>query len=94
MSVILPLTADLERRLNEEAGRLGIAPGAYAVQLLERQLTPKGLTESKIDMLQAWMHEGDEAEQRATGEFLIHSLDEDRPSDRKLFPPALKGISW
>ncbi|MEH1887225.1 MAG: hypothetical protein V7L19_28570, partial [Nostoc sp.] len=28
------------------------------------------------------------------GEYLIHALDEDRLSDRKLFPVELKGITW
>ena len=29
-----------------------------------------------------------------TGEYLIRVLDEDRLSDRKLFPAELKGITW
>ena len=29
-----------------------------------------------------------------TGEYLIRALDEDRLSDRPLFPPELKGVTW
>ena len=34
------------------------------------------------------------AEQQETGEYLIRILDEDRLSNRKLFPPELKGVTW
>lgn len=37
-----------------------------------------------IDLLNAWERE-DAEEQRETLEFLMKALDEDRPSDRKLF---------
>jgi hypothetical protein len=36
---------------------------------------------------QSWIDAGDENEQRKTGEYLIRVLDEDRLSDRPLFPP-------
>lgn len=38
-----------------------------------------------IELLRAW-REGDEQEQRDTWEYLKQALDEDRLSDRKLFP--------
>ncbi len=41
--------------------------------------------EALIHLLQPW-REGDEQEQRETLEFLQKALDEDRLSDRKLFP--------
>jgi hypothetical protein len=47
-----------------------------------------------IDLLQSWIDEPDDGEQRSTGEYLIQALDEDRTSDRLLFPAELKGISW
>lgn len=37
-----------------------------------------------IELLRS-LREGDEEEQRETGEYLIRALDEDRPSYRKLF---------
>lgn len=45
-------------------------------------------------LIQSWMEEDDAGEQRETVEYLIHALDEDRLSDRKLFPKELKGKSW
>jgi hypothetical protein len=41
--------------------------------------------QSLIDLLRSWQ-EGDADEQRETWEFLKTALDEDRMSDRKLFP--------
>ncbi|MEG4273373.1 MULTISPECIES: hypothetical protein [unclassified Microcoleus] len=38
------------------------------------------------------MDEEDAEEQQETGEYLIHALDEDRLSDRQLFPIELKGV--
>ena len=45
-------------------------------------------------LLQSWANDGDEAEQRETGEALLAGLDENRPSERKHFPPELAGESW
>jgi hypothetical protein len=47
-----------------------------------------------VDLLQSWIEAGDAQEQKETGEYLIRILDEDRLSDRRLFPPELKGVSW
>lgn len=43
-----------------------------------------------VNLLQAWIEDGDVEEQKETGEFLIKALDEDRLSDRPLFPPSSK----
>jgi hypothetical protein len=44
--------------------------------------------QAAIELLQSWLDvdEEDAQEQRETGEFLLKALDEDRWSDRKLFP--------
>jgi hypothetical protein len=47
-----------------------------------------------VELLQSWIEEGDAQEQKETGEYLIQALDEDRLSDRSLFPPELKGVTW
>ncbi len=49
---------------------------------------------SLVQLVQSWMDEGDTDEQRETLEYLIHALDEDRLSSRKLFPKELQGKSW
>ena len=46
------------------------------------------------NLMQLWLDEENIAEQRETLEFLLHALDEDRLSDRKLFPEELEDESW
>jgi hypothetical protein len=57
-------------------------------------MSAKDRQDELISLLQAWIEEGDAEEQRETGEYLIRVLDEDRLSDRKLFPPELEGVTW
>jgi hypothetical protein len=57
-------------------------------------LPPKKPQQELAKLLQSWIVEGDAQEQKETGEYLVRSLDEDRLSDRRLFPPELKGVSW
>ena len=47
-----------------------------------------------IELLQSWIDTDDPAEQQETGEALLEGLDENRLSDRPLFPPELKGKTW
>jgi excisionase family DNA binding protein len=42
--------------------------------------------QAAIELLDSWLVEGDEEEQRETWEYLKKALDEDRLSNRKLFP--------
>ena len=44
-----------------------------------------------VKLLQSWL---DDEEQKETGEYLIQALDEDRLSNRQLFSPELKGVTW
>ncbi|MDQ6659556.1 MAG: hypothetical protein M3Z24_01160 [Chloroflexota bacterium] len=46
---------------------------------------PHQRNDALIQLLRSW-REGDEQEQRDTWKYLQHALDEDRLSDRKLFP--------
>lgn len=45
-------------------------------------------------LFESWSEADDTGEQQETGQYLSRALDEDRLSDRKLFPPELKGVSW
>ena len=47
-----------------------------------------------VQLVQSWVDEGDADEQKETLDYLIHALDEDRLSSRKLFPKELQGKSW
>jgi hypothetical protein len=94
MTLNVQLSADLEKRLTDAARSQGIPVAQYAARLLEQHAPPAQRGADLAVLLQSWMDSGDEKEQRETGEYLIRVLDEDRLSDRPLFPPELKGISW
>jgi len=94
MTLTLHLPLELEQRLTQEAQRQGLPLDAYTVALLDKSLPPQDRRTELITLLQTWLDEGDPEEQRDTGEYLIRALDEDRLSDRPLFPPDLKGVTW
>ncbi len=94
MTLTLNLTPELEKRLAEEALRLGIPLEQYALHVLQRNLPAPVRPTEFLAVLRAWMEDGDPEEQKETFEYLSRTLDEDRPSERKLFPPELRGISW
>ena len=56
--------------------------------------TSEDRADGLVQLVQSWMEEDDTDEQRETLEYLIRALDEDRISNRKLFPKELKGKSW
>lgn len=94
MTLTLHLPPELEKRLTQEAQRQGLSLDDYTVALLDKALPPQYQRTELITLLQTWIDEGDPEEQRETGEYLIRALDEDRLSDRPLFPPELKGVTW
>lgn len=85
MGLTLDLDPDLEVRLGQEAIRHGLPPERYALQLLRESL-PAGDRLNAAALIQSWIDDGDEDEQRETGDYLVQVLDEDRFSTRKLFP--------
>lgn len=94
MTLTLTLPSNIEQRLQQEAKRQGLPADEYAVQLLNEHLPVQDKREELVAILQSWIDEEDGEEQRETGDYLITALDEDRPSERKLFPPELQDISW
>jgi hypothetical protein len=94
MTLNVKLSADLEQRLTAAAHCQGIPVAQYAARLLEQHAPPSHRGAELAALLQSWIDAGDENEQRETGEYLIRVLDEDRLSDRPLFPQELKGVSW
>lgn len=94
MTLTLLLSPELEQRLKQEAERQGLSLDVYTLQLLDQYLPPKDRQTEPVTLLQSWIDEGDSAEQRETGEYLIRALDQDRLSDRQLFPPGLNGVTW
>lgn len=94
MSIPITLPPELETRLKWEATRRGVPPEAYAAQLLDQHLPHV----SHAAILQAlfgdWEAEDKANEDDVSADQFFQALDEDRPSDRKLFPADLKGITW
>ena len=56
--------------------------------------SPEHRAEGPGGLIRSWMEEESADEQRETIVYLVRALDEDRLSDRKLFPEDLEGTSW
>lgn len=65
---------------------------AMKAKLAEQQSQTRN--QKAIELLQTWIDDGDEEEQKETGRVLIEEMDKNRSSNRKLFPAEKKGISW
>jgi hypothetical protein len=94
MTLTLSLPLELEQRLVEGARRQGVAVDQYTLQILAQHLPANEQGKGAATLLQSWIDEDDAGEQKETGDYLVHALDEDRLADRKLFPPEMKGVSW
>ncbi|NER45551.1 MAG: hypothetical protein F6J92_02410 [Symploca sp. SIO1A3] len=94
MTLTLNLSPELEQYLEQEASQHGLSVEAVALQLLTNSILLKQEQTGAVKLLQSWIDDEDAEEQQETGQYLIHALDDDRLSERKLFPSELKGISW
>jgi len=93
MTLTLNLSPELEQYLLQEASQHGLSVETLALQLLTSAILLKQKQTEAVNLLQSWINDDDD-EQQETGQYLIHALDADRLSERKLFPPELKGITW
>jgi hypothetical protein len=91
MTLTLNLPQDLEDRLQQEAERQELPADTLILHLLDQHLPFKDIQEKLAALLRSWIVEGDPQEQKETGEYLVRALDEDRLSERRLFPLELKG---
>ncbi len=94
MTLILTLPVELEQRLKEASEHQNLSAVDLALQLLDKHLPTKDRQTKLTTLLQAWMDDDELEEQKETGEYLVRVLDEDRLSDRKLFPAELQGVTW
>lgn len=94
MTLTLHLSPELEQYLLQEANQQGLPVEVVALQLLTNSILLKQKQAEAVNLLQSWMDAEDGEEQQETGQYLIHALDDDRLSERKLFPPEMKGITW
>ena len=94
MILELTLPPELATKVEREAEKKQLTPGAYVIQLLEKELEEQGRRRAASALLQSWIDQGDTAEQKEAFDYLAKALDQDRLSDRPLFPKELKGVSW
>jgi hypothetical protein len=94
MTLNLDLPPELEQYLLQEAEQKGLSVEAMSLQLLANSLQLRQKQAEAVDMLQSWIEDEDVEEQQETGKYLVQVLDEDRLSDRKLFPLEMKGLTW
>ena len=94
MTLTLDLPSEVEQYLLEEANQQGLSIESVTLQLLQSFICLRQKQAKAVNLLQSWMDDEDIEEQQETGQYLIGALDEDRLSERKLFPVEMKGITW
>ncbi|MDB9527565.1 hypothetical protein PN498_16320 [Oscillatoria sp. CS-180] len=94
MTLTLNLPPELEQYLLQEAEQQGLSVETMTLQLLAKSFQLKQKRAEAVDMLQSWIEDEDVEDQQETGTYLVQVLDEDRLSERKLFPGEMKGITW
>jgi site-specific recombinase len=94
MILELTLPPDVAKKVESAAEKKQLTPSAYVLELLEKQFEEQERGLAAAALLQSWIDQGDTVEQGETFDYLTKSLDQDRPSDRPLFPKELKGVSW
>lgn len=94
MTLTLNLPPELEQYLLQKASQHGLSVEALALQLLTNSILLKQKQAEAVSLLQSWIDDEDGKEQQETGQYLINALDDERLSERKLFPSELKGITW
>jgi len=94
MTLTLDLPPDLESSLSQAANQQSLTVEEFAIQILTFAFTQKERLKKAVSLLQSWLNDADIEEQKTTGAYLIEALDQDRLSDRLLFPDSMKGKSW
>ncbi|WP_099239102.1 hypothetical protein [Synechococcus sp. BDU 130192] len=94
MILDIDLPPELEQYLLQEAEQQGLSIEAMTLKVLASSLQVRQKQANVIDILQSWIDDENIEEQQDAGEYLVQVLDEDRLSDRKLFPLKMKGVTW
>jgi hypothetical protein len=94
MPLTLNVTSEIEQYLSQKATEKGLSLEAYVLKLLKDTILEQEQQTKLVNLLQSWIDEEDEQEQQETGEYLIEALDQDRLSERPLFPAELKEVTW
>lgn len=94
MTITLALPPAVEESLTREALRHGMPLDIYALRVLEQHALSQPRSNRAVAALQAWRDDAARRDASEPENDLLQALDEDRLSDRPLFPPELKGVSW
>jgi hypothetical protein len=94
MTLTLNLSPELEQYLQQEANQQGVSLEEVVLQFLKNSIRLEQKQGEAVNLIQSWLENDEEIEQKETGQYLIQALDEDRVSERKLFPLEMKGITW
>ena len=86
MTLILDLPSEIEQYLLNEAKQKGVSVESVTLQLLTSLIRLRQKQTKAVNLIQSWIDDEDIDEQKATGQYLILALEEDRTSDHKLFP--------
>lgn len=95
MTLQLTLPPKLEERLRQEAERHRQPSEEVALRLLDEYLPPlEERRAAAIALLHQWIEEDAPTEGAEEEDEFFRHLDASRTSNRLLFPPELKGITW
>ncbi len=95
MTLTLTLPNDLEQNLSQEARRLGLTPDRYAVRVLERNIPAIDQRQKLMAILETRIAEAEcSSDEDDDSDALLRAIDDDRLSDRPLYPPEMKGVTW
>jgi hypothetical protein len=94
MTLTLNLPLEVEEYLLQEANQKGLSIESVTLELLTSFILLRQKQTKAVNLIQSWIDDEDIEEQQETGQYLICALDEDRLSDRKLFPVEMKGVTW
>jgi acyl-homoserine lactone acylase PvdQ len=94
MTLTLDLPPNLENSLFQAANQQSLTVEEFVIQMLISAFMQKERQKKAVSLLESWLSDADIEEQKTTGAYLIESLDQDRLSDRLLFPDEMKGKSW
>ena len=94
MTLTLDLPPNLENSLFQAANQQSLTVEEFVIQMLTSAFTQKERQKKAVSLLESWLSDADIEEQKTTGAYLIEALDQDRLSNRLLFPAEMKGKSW
>ena len=95
MTLTLTLPEELSESLTRQAHRLGLTPDGYVLRVLQDSIPASVRRERLMALLEARIADAELPQDRDDDpDSLLRAIDDDRLSDRPLFPPELKGITW